>query len=71
MQIECYISQSCTSLEQLRVNMDRALKEGRFTAEAHYFRISNEEAMNRQLTGSPTILVDGKDIFPGGSPGFA
>jgi hypothetical protein len=55
MKIECYISQSCTSLEHLKVNIDLALKEGGFAAEVHYFRITDEEAMKLQLAGSPTI----------------
>lgn len=71
MKIECYISQGCTSLEQLRANIEQALEEGGIEAEIFYHRISDEKAMEMKLTGSPTILVNGSDIFPGGTPGFA
>lgn len=71
MKIECYISQSCTSLEQLKVNVAQALKEGNIQAEAFYHRISDQEAIEMKLAGSPTILVNGHDVFPGGTPGFA
>jgi hypothetical protein len=69
--IECYISESCSSLDQLKENMERAIQEGGFEADAVYHRISDEKAVELKLTGSPTILVNGNDIFPGGTPGFA
>jgi hypothetical protein len=71
MKIECYISASCSSLNQLKENMERAIKEGGFEAAVSYYRISDEKAVELKLTGSPTILVNGNDIFPGGTPGFA
>ncbi len=71
MKIECYISQGCSSLEQLKTNIEQALKEGGSEAKTYYYRISDEKAMEMKLTGSPTILVNGNDIFPGGTPGFA
>jgi len=71
MKIECYISESCSSLNQLKENIEKALKEGGFEAEVSYHRINDEKAMEMKLTGSPTILVNGNDIFPGGTPGFA
>ncbi len=71
MKIECYISQGCTSFEQLKANMEQALKQGGIDAETYYHRISDEKAMEMGLTGSPTILVNGSDVFPGGTPGFA
>ncbi len=71
MKIECYISQGCSSLEQLKANIEQALKEGGVAAETHYYRISDEQAIAMKLTGSPTVLIDGKDIDPGGTPGFS
>lgn len=71
MKITCYISESCTSLDQVKVNIEKALMESGFAAEVFYHRISDEKAMEMKLTGSPTILVNGNDIFPGGTPGFA
>ncbi|OGW58580.1 MAG: hypothetical protein A2Z09_04435 [Nitrospirae bacterium RBG_16_43_8] len=71
MKIECYISASCSSLDQLKENIERALKTGNFKAETCYHRISDEKAMEMKLTGSPTILVNDNDIFPGGTPGVA
>lgn len=71
MKIECYISESCASLNQLKENTEKAVKEGGFKAEVVYHRISDEKAVEMKLAGSPTILVNGNDIFPGGAPGFA
>ncbi len=71
MTIDCYISQSCTSLEQLKANIEQALENGGIQAEAFFHRISDEEATEMNLAGSPTILVNGYDVFPGGIPGFA
>lgn len=71
MRIECYISHGCDSFEQLRLNISRALLEMGIDAEAYYFRISDAEAAALNLAGSPTVLVNGADAFPGGTPGFA
>jgi hypothetical protein len=71
MKIECYISRGCSSLEELRANMDQALKEGGIRAEVSYSTIGEERAEELKLAGSPSILVDGRDIFPGGQAGFA
>jgi hypothetical protein len=71
LKIECYISQGCSSLEQLKANIELALKKGDIEAEAHYYRISDEKAVEMKLTRSPTILINCKDISPGGSLGFS
>lgn len=71
MKIECYISESCTSLDQLKENTEKAIKEGGFEAEVSYHRISNEKAMAMKLTGSPAVFVNGNDISPGEPPGFS
>jgi hypothetical protein len=32
---------------------------------------TDEEAIERQFVGSPTIRLDGEDLFPGGSEDYA
>ena len=71
MKIDCYISQGCSSLEPLKANIEQALKEGGIAAETHYHRSSDEKAVEMKLTGSPTVLINAKDIDPGGTPGFS
>jgi len=71
MKIECYISENCASLNQLQESVEKALNEVGFDAETSYHRINDEQAKMLHMTGSPTILVKGLDIFPGGTPGLA
>lgn len=70
MKIECYILQSFSCLDQLKQDVEQALKVGRFNAEIYYRRIRDEEAMEIGLTGSPTVLLNGYDLDSDAAPGF-
>ena len=72
MKIDCYLSEHCGSYYQLRDNIGLALKELGGTAEVVYHTISYDEAVSLGISGSPTIRLDGMDLFEGGgSPGIA
>ncbi|NTW58690.1 MAG: hypothetical protein HGB21_06370 [Nitrospirae bacterium] len=71
MTIDCYLSEHCGSYYQLRENIGRTLQELGIDAEAAFHTVSYDEAVNLGISGSPTIRVDGMDLFEkGGSPGI-
>ena len=71
MKIDCYFSVGCTSDVILRQNIPEALAAEGIQAEVNYHRISDEEAEELGLRGSPTILIDGMDPFPSEIDGFS
>ncbi|HEX8948620.1 MAG TPA: hypothetical protein VF790_06640 [Dissulfurispiraceae bacterium] len=71
MKIECYLSVGCSSEEALRGNIRAALSLEGIDAEVTFSRIKEEEASVRGLKGSPSVLVDGRDIDPQGMSGFS
>ncbi len=72
MKIDCYLSEHCGSYHQLRENIDRALAESRMKADVEYHTIQYDEAIERGVKGSPSIWVNGSDLFGfEGSAGIA
>lgn len=71
MKIECYLSVGCGSEEALRENIKTALSIEEIDADVAFCRISSEEALARGLRGSPSVLINGRDIEPGGPIGFS
>ena len=71
MKINCYISHGCTSEKQVKENLNQALSLEGIDAEVQFHIISEEEAVNIGLKGSPTILINGIDIMPGEISGFS
>jgi predicted thioredoxin/glutaredoxin len=71
MKIDCYLSEHCGSYYQLRENIHAALQELGLVVEVVFHTVSYDEAVSLGITGSPTIRLDGKDLFEGGSsPGI-
>ena len=66
MKIDCYLSEHCGAYYQLRDNIGRALKELGGSADIDYHVISYDEAVSLGITGSPTIRLEGEDLFEGG-----
>ncbi len=73
LRIVCYLSRTCGSEEQLRENIQRALKliserppEGAQVQEPEviFRRLSTEEAERLGLKGSPTIFINDKEFQP-------
>jgi hypothetical protein len=71
MRIDCYISFSCASKEPLRQNIDEALDLEAVDAEVIFSVVNELEAARLGLRGSPSILINGDDIQPVETPGFA
>jgi hypothetical protein len=71
MKIDVYLSEICGSYHQLRENLDRAVAELSIKTEVTYHTVYYDEAVNRNIKGSPSIWINGKDAFEGGSaPGI-
>ena len=71
MNIDCYISTSCSSEEKLRDNVAEALRLELVDADVSIHIIDETEAEKLSLMGSPSVLINGEDILPGDIPGFA
>jgi len=72
MKIDCYLSEHCGSYHQLRENLDRALKELALGSEVVYHTVSYDDAVRMGVAGSPSIWVNGRDLFDvEGSAGIA
>jgi hypothetical protein len=72
MKIDCYLSEHCGSYYELRDNIGSALQELGLDAEVAFHTVSYDEAVSLGITGSPTIQLDGNDLFAGGGgPGIA
>ncbi len=71
MKIDCYMSLRCGSEDALRNNIFKALKLEGIDGEVNFYRITDEEAKNLGLRGSPSVLINGKDIQPADITGFS
>ena len=71
MKIDCYISQGCGSEEAVQENIARALEAEKIHAEIGVHRISDEEAAELKLSGSPSVFIDGEELQPQGVAGFS
>jgi transcription antitermination factor NusG len=71
MKIDCYISQGCGSEEAVKENIARALEAEKIHAEIGVHRISDEEAAELKLSGSPSVFIDGEELQPQGVAGFS
>ncbi len=69
MKIECFFSEGCGSKEKLGENIERALIEEGIEAEVLFQEISQDEAEQLDIGGSPTVWIDGHDLESGVPPG--
>jgi hypothetical protein len=69
MKIECFLAEGCGSKGQLQENIERALLEEGTEASVSFRELSQEEAEELGIGGSPTVWVDGIDLEPGVPPG--
>jgi hypothetical protein len=72
MKIDVYMSEGCGSYYQLREHMDLALSELNISPDVvTYHTIYYDDAVSKNIKGSPSLWIDGKDAFEGGnSPGI-
>lgn len=71
LRIDCYMSMTCGSEDELRDNINRVLEQEGIEAEANFRRITDDEAERLGLKGSPSILINGHDIQPATVTGFS
>jgi len=73
MKIDCYLSEHCSSFYELRENIGKAVTELGITADIEFHTVYYDDAVALDIKGSPTIRLDGKDLFEtiAGSPGIA
>lgn len=71
MQIDCYLSESCASENVLRENIRQALAQEAADAVVIFSRISDGEAAARGLKGSPSVLINGREVQPVDVQGFS
>lgn len=65
------MSLRCGSEDALRENISKALELENINAEVSFYRITEDEAKALGLKGSPSVLIDGKDIQPADIAGFS
>jgi hypothetical protein len=71
LKIDIYTSELCGSYPELRENTDQALAELRVQAEVDYHAVSYDEAIRQGIKGSPSIWINGEDVFESGlAPGI-
>lgn len=71
MTIDCYLSRGCASENTLRENINQALNLEAIDAEVAFYRVTDYEAEELGLKGSPSVLINGRDIQPANMQGFS
>ena len=70
--VELFYFDACPSWQSARVLLEDLLDEMGIDGEIQMKQIkTNEEAIRLEFPGSPTIRVDGKDLFPVSHKGYA
>jgi hypothetical protein len=65
MRVELLWWEGCPSYPQTRVDLGEALSSAGIEAEVEMVEIeSDDQARRERFPGSPTIRIDGEDIFP-------
>jgi hypothetical protein len=71
MKIDCYLSAECGSEEGLHENIVKASEIENLQVDINVHRISDDTAIALQLSGSPSVFINGKELQPLGSIGFS
>jgi hypothetical protein len=69
--IDCYLAQNCTSEPALSDNINAAVRLETAKTQVSFIRVTESEAEELGLRGSPSVLVDGQDILPASLSGFS
>ena len=67
LKIDVYMSEICGSYYRLRENLERALAELKIPAEVSYQTFYYDEAVSKNIKGSPSIWINGTDVFESGN----
>jgi len=72
MQVEFLYSEDCPSHDEALARLRQVLRDEAVEADIRVVRVeTDEDARRLRFMGSPTILVDGKDIDPPPRPQYA
>jgi hypothetical protein len=71
MRIDCYLSPECASEGAVRTNIELALEREEAHAEVFFHRIDDDEAKAMELSGSPSVFIDGRELQPLNFTGFS
>ena len=71
MNIDCYLSPTCASEEALRKNISCALAATKINVHVNFHRINDDMAVALGLSGSPSVLINGRELQPQGTVGFS
>ena len=69
--IDCYLSNLCMSKNSLMDNIQMALEIDTLHADVNFYRITDEEAAELGLKGSPSIVINGNVFQPIETDGFS
>ena len=69
--IDCYLSKICTSKNSLMDNIQMALEIDAIHADVNFYSITDEEAVELGLKGSPSIVINGNVFQPIETDGFS
>jgi hypothetical protein len=61
--IDVYLSEMCGSYHQLRENLEQALAELNVPADVNYTTVYYDDALARNIKGSPSVWINGRDAF--------
>ena len=65
MEVEILYFDDCPSYREARATLEEALSQGDVGAEVRMVAVNtDEEAQRLRFPGSPTVKVDGEDLFP-------
>jgi hypothetical protein len=71
MKVDCYLSLGCASEDALKTVLYKAIELEHIEAVVNFHRITEKEAAELGLKGSPSVLINGKDIQPADVQGFS
>ncbi len=63
LKIDIYMAEICGSYHELSENLERAIAEQRVTADISYHTVYFDDAVTRNIMGSPSIWINGRDAF--------
>ncbi len=69
--IDCYLSQGCGSEQDLKKNIAAALEKEDINTEVNFYRIDDVTAISLDVSGSPSVFINEKELQPLGKAGFS
>jgi glutaredoxin len=70
MKVEVFALPDCPYGEPAVENVRKALAVENIEVDVSFERISEQEGLSKGLSGSPSVVINGKELQPSGSPVF-